>query len=638
MRILSGEVIVSGHIPNRLAVVNGQGRIVSGNGIITVDNLRASVAGTTGTGALVFADNPVFSGNVGIGTVLPLARLEVNGNVIMVKDAHLAGAPNAHLELQAPFGAAIGEISLMFHQASRWWCQIRARSDGFRFTQGNNDALVPINASTVNASTVNASTVNASNIQYNTDSLLTTRLIEPESIMGTTPLTARPLFDVIRADRTAFLPAEQIIIEASTDGGVTWVDAGVSDTNKRRLFTGHRPSIPIPTIAGIKNTNCMIRVTITAMRYNVPVGTPETQKYNFWNSNNVLSTERYCTLNESWVWLNSMMDRIHCRVERANGNDSNTWILERESFMAGWPGGNYVRLSGNVFGGITSQITQAWNWRFTFRTATSANNFDNALLNTAHASGSQNIFHIKTSGTISLVHSNSLSFNDRIYSFDENQNVTFPRGITANELRINNPALTFQYIITPSAISANRTINLPLITADDTFMLLNAVQNVVGQKNFSSGALRVNNPLNSFSYGFVGGAITANRNISLPLLTDNDTLVFENHAQRLRNKTIDASENTITGLQVGKMYGQLTTKTDDVQGRTIRVIVTHTGNRTIETRFAYHTSGAAIGQINFLEKKDDVAGVWFRTTFTYSGSVLVAPSTMTSITTWTIII
>ena len=96
----------------------------------------------------------------------------------------------------------------------------------------------------------------------------TSSLYHPDYQTGTINTVAKPLFDITRADRLAFLPAEQIIIETSTDAGATWVDAGISDTDKRKLFTGQRPSsIRLPLKGGVKSTDCLMRITITGMRY-----------------------------------------------------------------------------------------------------------------------------------------------------------------------------------------------------------------------------------------------------------------------------------------------------------------------------------------------------------------------------------
>lgn len=265
-------------------------------------------------------------------------------------------------------------------------------------------------------------------------SLDTTRLSEPAFVTASITRTARPLFDVLRADRTAFLPASQIIIERSTDGGVTWEDHQVSDVIKRRFFTGQRPSITIPLKNGVRSCDCMIRITITAMRYNVPGGTIETQKYNFWNSSSVLSVERYFAAMEGWVWLTSVVDRIYCRVERATGANSAGWILDREAFMSGWSGGNYFQLSGSTFGGDTTQTGNAWNWRFTFRTATTSNDFDNAKLSTSWNTSAQTLHHMKITGQNVWTSSNNYMYHDRIYNWDEDQNTTFPARVTATQL------------------------------------------------------------------------------------------------------------------------------------------------------------------------------------------------------------
>ena len=51
------------------------------------------------------------------------------------------------------------------------------------------------------------------------------------------------------------------------------------------------------------------------------------------------------------------------------------------------------------------------------------------------------------------------------------------------------------------------------------------------QMRIRSGRLELRNAANSFSYNILGGALTANRNLYLPLLTGDDTLVTLNLAQ-----------------------------------------------------------------------------------------------------------
>lgn len=77
---------------------------------------------------------------------------------------------------------------------------------------------------------------------------------------------------------------------------------------------------------------------------------------------------------------------------------------------------------------------------------------------------------------------------------------------------------------------------------------------------FRSGKLDLRNPANTFNYSFVGAAIAAARNITLPLLTADDTLVTEAFAQSLTNKTIAAGSNTLTGIVDANISAHTSTK------------------------------------------------------------------------------
>jgi hypothetical protein len=68
---------------------------------------------------------------------------------------------------------------------------------------------------------------------------------------------------------------------------------------------------------------------------------------------------------------------------------------------------------------------------------------------------------------------------------------------------------------------------------------------------FRSGKLKLTNPANTFSYSFVGSAITADRDITIPLLTSADTMVLEAFAQTLTNKNYQYPE-TLSVNQTAK--------------------------------------------------------------------------------------
>jgi hypothetical protein len=66
--------------------------------------------------------------------------------------------------------------------------------------------------------------------------------------------------------------------------------------------------------------------------------------------------------------------------------------------------------------------------------------------------------------------------------------------------------------------------------------------------SFGSGIFKIANPLGTFYYTFAGSAILADRTVTFPLLTGNDSFVFEAHTQTLTNKTLTAP--TIGGTAV----------------------------------------------------------------------------------------
>jgi hypothetical protein len=179
---------------------------------------------------------------------------------------------------------------------------------------------------------------------------------EPTYGIGTADPITRPLVETVRANRLAFLPASQIIIEQTTDGGTTWTDAGISDSTKVGLFAGTRPSIYLPLLNNARSTKCGLRVTITAMRYNVPSGTAETAKYNYWNSTYVASQERYCSIDKFWFWLGANGDRQRIKVESATGANPNNWRTKFDTDFGanGWSGSDWVKTSYGAFGGGTN--------------------------------------------------------------------------------------------------------------------------------------------------------------------------------------------------------------------------------------------------------------------------------------------
>lgn len=249
----------------------------------------------------------------------------------------------------------------------------------------------------------------------------------PKYGTGTTDISIRPLIAFARANRFAFLPADQIIIENTTNGGTTWVDAGYNDWSKRALFATRGTTLSIPLLNGERNEQCGIRVTFTAMKYNVPDGTTETNKYNYWNSTYIKSQERYSNLREMWFWLSANSDNIRVQVYRATGASPNNWVTEFDTNfgLTGWSGSDWIRLSGSTFGGATTQTGNYWNWRVIF--------WSRKKDGTSEFTGTtaQTINGIAGYGDSVWGAPNGLMKEDHLYTWDVDQNATFPSKITA---------------------------------------------------------------------------------------------------------------------------------------------------------------------------------------------------------------
>ena len=258
----------------------------------------------------------------------------------------------------------------------------------------------------------------------------TQQLVRPEALNGVNDITIQSLINDVRANRLAFLPPDQVIIEQTIDGGNTWTDAEVTDAQKANLFSEKRQSpILIPLINEEININCGLRITITAMKYNVPANTPEIQKYNYWNSNYVQATERYCQLKNMYFWVSSGRNSIKVKIERASGAASTNWITvfdKNDYGMTGWSGNDFITFKQERFGGIISQTTQFWNYRITLMTRGPGGGTE---LDSLSLTSQQYVMEIRGYGDGWWTKANEYMASDHLYSWDYNQNAIFPAAI-----------------------------------------------------------------------------------------------------------------------------------------------------------------------------------------------------------------
>ena len=80
------------------------------------------------------------------------------------------------------------------------------------------------------------------------------------------------------------------------------------------------------------------------------------------------------------------------------------------------------------------------------------------------------------------------------------------------------------------------------------FLRETTAQTITGAKTFQDDKLFIQNPAETFTTRIQGGAVVADRVISLPALSANDTFVALNQTQTIANKFIDGDTNTISNI------------------------------------------------------------------------------------------
>lgn len=207
--------------------------------------------------------------------------------------------------------------------------------------------------------------------------------------------------DVLRANRLAFLPASGVKVEYSVDGGTTWVDYGANDAQKASLFAMRMGSAtPFYTGKHTKADECTIkdqlRITVT------PV-------------------DRYASVNMLYLWVSVAGTSATVNISRSTIGAKETFTDVRTDVpISGWSGPNEIRFSQGTFGGGSTQTSNQYAYRFTFK-------------NKADGKGSVCVMDIRMYGPSAWGVPNSMMEKDHIYNWDANQNVQFPAQVTATK-------------------------------------------------------------------------------------------------------------------------------------------------------------------------------------------------------------
>ena len=253
--------------------------------------------------------------------------------------------------------------------------------------------------------------------------------------------------DVAGACRTAFMPADAIIVEYSLDNGVTFLDYGLTDSEKMGLFSMNRGKTIYLGKGANQSLDNQVRITVKPI-------------------------DRYTSADQFYCWFSTSGATCTVDVESSTIGDKEVFVTRYSDIkVSGWSGNNLLNLSGSTFGGGSSQTSNTYAYRFTFKTKTISSTYTSA----------PSVTDLRIYGKNAWSTPNSMMENNNMYSWDTDKNVTFPAQLKAEEVYDNS-----QRVYSPSNkptktdvglsnVDNTSDVNKPVSTAQQT--ALNAKAN-----------------------------------------------------------------------------------------------------------------------------------------------------------------
>lgn len=212
------------------------------------------------------------------------------------------------------------------------------------------------------------------------------------------------------ANRAQFAKPAGITIEYSTDGGSTWTDYGATDAQKIALVSGIGSNFYIGKKTSSITTNDKLRITVDALACGIYTAL-KTVLINFSSSGAQNST---------------------ILIEQALMGSKTTFTTIGTYGISGWSGWNSYPVNLGTFGGSSGQTSNIDVLRFTLSIGSVNSSYSNA------ATISDMLFF----GTTYWQYPSNMAKTGHLYSWDYNQNATFPANITANSGTITGKYLT----------------------------------------------------------------------------------------------------------------------------------------------------------------------------------------------------
>ena len=237
-----------------------------------------------------------------------------------------------------------------------------------------------------------------------------------ENWAGKIGSTDRGMINTARSPKSAFLPANCITVEYSSDAGKTWEDYGLSEAQKRDLFALTCDNDVRLSKSSPVSTNDCVRITIEPL-------------------------DRYVSFDQLYIWFSISSHTCTLDLERSTFGAKDTFSFIRKDVpLGGWSGPNVINFPYGTFGGFPGQTSNHYKYRMTFKTTklgSSTTQFPT-------------IIDIRFYGDRAWSIPNDMVKGDYPFSWDRDMNVNFPKQLKEQGKRVysdnNKP--------TPAAIGA----------------------------------------------------------------------------------------------------------------------------------------------------------------------------------------
>lgn len=189
---------------------------------------------------------------------------------------------------------------------------------------------------------------------------------------GNVDYISRSLIPYVSGTKFYGMPAAAITVEYSRDGGATWIDYGLDDGAKMRIFD-HSVSAALYLGKAINKadntTNNMLRITIDATK----------------------SDGRYLSTDCMFHWISSQGNTVYVTFETATYAAPTTFkTIVNNAQLSGWSGPNISHYGLITFGGSTAGSTSPNNqiYRLTYKQTAVNSNYPSAIINDIRFFGS----------------------------------------------------------------------------------------------------------------------------------------------------------------------------------------------------------------------------------------------------------